>query len=293
MEVRRPFDQAPLKPPAFGDGANDLVLYDVLAFLRTGWTWLVAAVGCGLLIGLAYAMLAPAQFQTSASLQLATVANEPVEPVTTVAEKLKLPRYFSSEVFAACGLAGSPAPGEALNSRLKTTVNKNAALINLQFESETANDSERCIVAVFAYLRDDQAKLAAPLISTHTFELNAFRERLKEAEKFRAQLLERSGQPSFAEASGATQALALSALATTTQEIRELLTEVSRLERALSPAQTHPTAFAAPLYMKDARTPMERALMVLGMMLVGLLVGIGLLIVRSAWRVVKVWPARV
>jgi len=293
MEVRRPLDQAPLKPSIFGEGANDLVLYDVLAFLRAGRTWLVAAVGCGLLIGLAYAMLAPAQFLASASLQLATVANEPVEPVTTIAEKLKLPRYFSPEVFSACGLGGSPAPGEALSSRLKPTVNKNAALINLQFASETTDDSEGCIGAVFAYLRDDQAKLAAPLIATHTFKLNAFRERLKEEEKLRAQLLERSEQSSFAGASAATQALALSALSTTNQEIRELLTEISRLELALSPAHTRPTAFAAPLYMKDARTLMKRALIVLGMMSVGLFIGIGLLVVRSTWRVVKARQARV
>ena len=64
-------------------------LIDVFHFIQNGWRTIASTGAFGLLIGCAYAFLAPQKFQAELLMQGALVAGQPVEAAATLVEKLK------------------------------------------------------------------------------------------------------------------------------------------------------------------------------------------------------------
>jgi hypothetical protein len=271
----------PLSTP---DEVIGISLHDVLLFVRDGRAWLITAAAAGLLAGLAYALSAPDKFQAAASVQVAMVANEAVEPAATLAEKLKLPLYYSSETHKACGLANAPDPGEELAKRLTPVVNRSAPLVSIRFEAETAEAAEHCLKAVLTHVQANQAQLAKPLLDAKSVQLNAFKKRLKNAEEVQQELTEKVAGAVSSRDKSSTPALLLAALSSTNQDIKEMITEISKLEAGLSATQTREAGLATPVYVRDIRTSLNRVFAVLEGAIAGLFLGLATLLTRNALR---------
>lgn len=262
-------------------------LLDVLQALRNGKRVLVGSTLAGLLAGSALAIFLPERHSAEASIQMAMVANEPVELPSTLTEKLKLPSYYSKEVFQACGVSNAKKPGETLSRKINAALNRTAPMVNLSFEDGNPDKAEDCLQTLQAYIAANQWKQAEPAVTATRQQLATLKSRLEEVEKFKANLGSHVSGYLSGDVKAGSNAMVLPALASSNQEIRELLTEINKLEISLSPTKTRPASFVTPIYVSETRPLSKRVLFGLALTAAGLFLGIAALIVRGAWRQLK------
>ena len=89
---------------------DEISLLDIIQFfIDNKLSIAISTFACGAL-GLAYGLITPPQYEASMSIQMATVANNPVEAPAVLLEKMKLPTYFSVGTLKACDLMKLPTP---------------------------------------------------------------------------------------------------------------------------------------------------------------------------------------
>lgn len=270
-----------------GSQDQEFTLFDVLQFLRRGKRLLVGSTLAGLLVGSALGILLPDRYSAEGSIQMAVVANEPVETPATLAEKLKLPSYYSSEIFHACGVSAAAKPGEALARKVNATLNRTAPLVGVTFEDKSPDRAEKCLQALIAHVAANQWKQAEPVVNATRQQFTTLKARLEEVEKFKTNLGTHASGFLSGDAKAGTNALVLPALSSSNQEIRELLTEISKLEILLSPTKTRPASFVTPIYVSETRTTQKRVMFALAFTAGGLFLGIAGLILLGVWRQIK------
>lgn len=92
---------------------DEISLIDIYEFFRDGWKALVAFSLLGLSVGLVTAVVLPEKFQASALIEPASVAKKvkddaigkgSIESSAILAEKMKVPTYYSEATIKACDL---------------------------------------------------------------------------------------------------------------------------------------------------------------------------------------------
>lgn len=263
---------------------NEFGFREALTALRRGRPLWVACALAGLLLGGIAAYTAPGKYEANAFIQVATFANLPVEPPASLAEKMKLPLFYSDEVYLACGLSDSSAPGEDLVSILQPVVNRFAPMVGVSFVARAPVEAEQCLAGVLRFVRGKQAELAEPLISANKAQLAELKSRYEEVKQLATQLSAKSAELAARPAAGTAANALLPTLSAAKQELKELGTEISKLEIALNPSQTRATEFATPVYVKNVRTKFKRAIYVIAGSMAGLFLGIALVLTTAVWR---------
>lgn len=263
---------------------NEFGVREALTAIRRGRLLWVTFTLAGLLLGGVAAYMAPGKYEANAFIQVATFANLPVESPASLAEKMKLPLFYSDEVYAACGLADSSAPGEDLVSILQPVVNRFAPMVGVSFVARAPAEAEQCLAGVLRFVQGKQAELAKPLINVNKAQLAELKSRYEEVKQLADQLSAKSAELATRPAVGTTANALLPTLSAAKQELRELGTEISKLEIALSPSQTRATEFATPVYVKNVRTNFKRATYVVAGTMAGLFFGIALVLTAAVWR---------
>ncbi|HEY8608907.1 MAG TPA: hypothetical protein VIM12_17470 [Noviherbaspirillum sp.] len=264
--------------------AGSIGLYDILLFLKRSWKPLVATTAIGAGIGLGATMMEVEKFEASANIQIATMANEAIEAPAVLAEKLKLPRYYSDELINLCGLSGSKRPGVDLAKALKPAVNRSAPMVSLRFESTSAKAAEECLTAVMLHVRADQDALASSAVSARTAELKALRSRLAELEKLKAGLDARMSAFLSNESKAEASESVLNALSSTNFAIQQLITDIGKVELALSSTQTRRVGLAAPIYVESTHSLRKQAMLVAVSAGAGFVAGVLLLLAAASMR---------
>lgn len=272
-------------PPVLRPGAtlDEISLHAGVRRLRQGWKVLLATTLAGLAIGGGYGMLAPERFEASASIQVAMVGNEPVETPGTLAEKLKMAPYYSEGMLEACGLSKLENPREQLARKLRPTVNRVAPMVGVRFEHPTPEGAEKCLSTLVNFVRGNQAVLAEPMLKTKSDQLAALKERLKEVEDLKTALSDKTSGRGANGLQGGESALVLAALASANQEIRQLISEIGKLQISLSIAHTRPAVLVAPIYVEEMLPASKRLLVAVAASFAGFMFGLLVLIARKAW----------
>ncbi len=162
-------------------GEDEISLLDIIQFfIDNKLSIAISTFACGAL-GLGYGLIAPPKYEASMSIQMAMVANTPVEAPAVLLEKMKLPTYFSVVTLKACDLMEAANPGSDLSKQLKPLVNKNAPFITTSFRASSTDEAKTCLQAVLADIRSQQKILTEPIIEQKQSHLSNLKERLSTA----------------------------------------------------------------------------------------------------------------
>jgi LPS O-antigen subunit length determinant protein (WzzB/FepE family) len=167
---------------------DEVSLLDIYVFFRDGWKMIVLLSALGLIAGVAIAYVLPEKFNARALIESAsvgkkgkddTIASATVEPVAVLAEKMKVPTYYSASTIQACRLNDFMNPADELVKRLNSSVARNSTYVSLTFKAESPAIATVCLESVLKDVAANQALLAQPLINNLQADLESAEDQLK------------------------------------------------------------------------------------------------------------------
>ncbi|TCS35092.1 subunit length determinant protein [Paucimonas lemoignei] len=249
-------------------------LSEIIQFAKEGKYWIISSTVTCFILGVAIAFLTPPTYEAVASIQMASITSKDVDTPVVVAEKLKLPSYYSEQTFKVCQIAEHPTAGRYLSKELRPTAIKNASIINLRFRGQSPSKAQRCLESVLADIRKDQATLAKPALEIKQAELRALELKLEASEALKAQLPVKNIDFVFDNSKISGSALLLATLITAENDIRNLRSQISDLKIALSEPQTKQASLVAPIYAPNIEAEPQKLLILLASVFAGLVLGI-------------------
>lgn len=270
-------NQTPLNTPQDDD---EISLWDIVNFLKEGWTWLAGGLVLGLLGAVGFVMVSPSQYEATAVIQPATVGmpttttkGAEVEPVAQTLERLKLATFYSEALVQTCQ---APSP-LALTGSVKASQVKGNSLIQVSYRAPSIAVAEACVNAVVAQLTQSQSSISEPLQKTLEEQLVLTKKQLTEAEGFQAQLEKR--------ATSSTDGASLLMLNTLTkrEEIVRLQKLLVEQKVQLSPPLTQPMQLLEPIYAPERAVAPKKLPMLAGGLFGGLVLGGLVFFVRRSW----------
>jgi hypothetical protein len=243
-------------------------------FFKDGWKWMAASTLACSLVGVTYALLATPIYEATANIEMAVVASAVVEQPAVLAEKLKIPTYFSNETINACGTVDSLASGESLAQDLKPAINKNAPILVIAYRSKSGDEAKKCLDAVLQNIRADQNKISKPILSLKRHLLIGLEDKLESAEKVKRQLAGRTLSFDFNDSKFSASTLLFSTLLAKDNEIKDLRNQIFELNFALSEPQTREAYLSVPVYVPSKRVEPKKSRIVLGAALGGIFLGL-------------------
>ena len=151
---------------------DEISLIDILLFLKASGGNIIKSIFLCLLAGGVYYFSVPKMYEASATIEMATVAGEPVETPTVLLEKMKLPLYFSPATLQACGTDGELSSKAKFVDKIKPNVNKLAPMLSFVTQAPSSQEAKACLNAVIADVSNKQAAIANPLIGQKKQKLN-------------------------------------------------------------------------------------------------------------------------
>lgn len=262
-------------------------LIDAFHFIQNGWRTIGSTGAFGLLIGCAYAFLAPQKFQGEILIQGASVAGKPVEPPTVLIEKLKQPTYYSAGSITECALKETPTAKSTLAKNLKPALNKSAPVITMTYTADSAQIAKQCLESVLGDIANDQQQLAAPLIKTREDQLASTKTKLELAEKVMEQFGGRKLNFDIPDQKFSSYTLLYSIILLKQNEITELRKSIETQTIELSPPQTQAASATTPIYAPDMHVSPKRPIAIAGGLFGGVVLGMLWLLARQGWLKLK------
>jgi len=264
----------------FDDGVT---LLDVVNFFREGWKQIVIfSTVCGSLGGV-YAWTTPPKYQATAHIQPAKVANVEVEPINVLAEKLKMPNYYSAATFKACDIETSLAPGDILTMELAPKINKNAPLVTITYRAKSIEVARNCLESVVSDIRSNQNKIAKPILESKKIELANLEQQLVSNEQTLKTMTSKKISFDFPDSKFSAVVLLLNTIHNKENEIQSLRAQLNGLKIALSEPQTKETYLSTPIHAPNARVESKSTLIALISALVGFISAVAYLLVKKSW----------
>jgi LPS O-antigen subunit length determinant protein (WzzB/FepE family) len=280
----------PSHPSKNSIGEDEFSLSDIFQFFKDGRRWIISTTIICTFAGIAYAFLTPAKYEASANIEMASAAGAVVEAPSILAEKLKLPLYYSTDTFKACDAENKlPSPGEFLANQLKPMVNKQAPIVTIKFRSESALQAKTCLEAVLADVKRNQGILSKPILDAKNSQLQAMMHQLEGTEKLLSALLP-VGQVKFdfSDPKFSASALLLATSVAKENEIKDLRNRISELQISLTSPQTRDTSIVTPIYAPNIKVEPKKTTIISSAAIAGILLGILILAMR---RVLFIRPA--
>ena len=161
---------------------DEISLLDIYEFFRDGWKTLIGFSALGLFAGLVIAFVLPEKFQARALIEPAsvgkkgkddTITSAAVEPVAVLAEKMKVPTYYSAATIQACQLNDVANPADALVKRLGPSVARNSTYVSLSYKANSPALATACLESVLNDVAANQTALAQPMINNLKADLES------------------------------------------------------------------------------------------------------------------------
>ena len=143
------------------------------------------------------AFILPEKFQARALIEPAsvgkkgkddTITSAAVESVAVLAEKMKVPTYYSAATIQACRLNDVVNPADELVKRLSPGVARNSTYVSLIYKAEMPAIATTCLESVLKDVAANQALLAQPLVNNLQADLESAEDQLKASTTERDQL---------------------------------------------------------------------------------------------------------
>jgi hypothetical protein len=225
---------------------DEISLIDILLFLKSSINNIaISIVGC-LVIGASYYLNASNIYEATASIQMAQVAGSSVESTSILLEKIKLPFYFSQNVFRACGTNEQTTP-----SKIKPVINKNAPFIAFTVQGKTTQEAKECLNALIADIKIKQEEIAKPILEQKKNQLKQIAEKIELAEEAAKIFPMYKLKDSFPDAQFSSRSLILGTTLSNAKELKDLRNAVNDIEASLTEPATKSTFLTMPMYTSE------------------------------------------
>jgi hypothetical protein len=223
---------------------EEISIIDILLFLKaSGRNVLISTIVC-FLIGVAYYFAAPKIYEATVTIQMAMVAGEVVETPQALLEKIKMPLFFSSSSLKACG-SDDISLQSKFADKLKPAINKSTPFITLSALMPSAQEARTCLEAVVNEIKNSHNDLSNIVIGQKNKKLFNLNVQLKLAEDTAKNF--QISKDNFNKMDPEFFARILANAA----EINDLRRRINILEAELTPPQTRPLSYVAPLFAPD------------------------------------------
>ena len=266
---------------------DEISLLDIVRFFIDNKVFIGVTTALSGLIGLVIGFWLPAQYEATMNIQMAMVANSPIESPGMVVEKMKLPLYFSSSTWEVCDTDQEMTPSRTLAKKLNPILNKNAPFIGLSYRGDSQEAAKKCLQAVLEDVRNKQSILSEPIIRQKQVYLAALKEKLAAAEQVAKFFSSQKQDLQFKDDKFSANALILATRLSKDNEIKDLRNQIVDLEISLSAPQTQETFLAAPLFASPQKVSPSRSLILAIALLGGFMLGIFGVLMRKTWATLK------
>ena len=264
---------------------DEISLVDILLFLKASGDNIVKSTLACLFAGGIYYFSVPKMYEASATIEMATVAVEPVETPAVLLEKMKLPLYFSPATLQACGSDGGLSSQAKFVDKIKPSINKSAPMVSFVTKAPSTQDAKACLNAAIDEVSNNQDAIAKPLLLQKKQKLQQLGEQLKLTEEIRKTITAPKGNSNVSDAQFSARTLYISFSTANATEINDLRSQISTLENVLIAPQTHSVVLASSVYAPEVFVN-KRPLFTLGICLaLGMFLG---LLVTGVGRVLPV-----
>ena len=230
---------------------DEISLIDVLLFLKASGGNILKSTFVCLLASGAYYFSVPKMYEASATIEMATVAGEPVETPAVLLEKMKLPLYFSPATLQACGSDGGLSSQAKFVDKIKPSINKSSPMVSFVTQAPSTQEAKACLSAAIAEVSNNQDAIAKPLLQQQKQKLQQLSYQLKLAEEIRKTLQAPKGNSNVTDEQFCARTLFMSFGTANATEINNLRSQIGTLENALLAPQTHSVALASPFYAPE------------------------------------------
>jgi uncharacterized protein involved in exopolysaccharide biosynthesis len=242
---------------------EEISLLDIYGFLKNGWITIAATTVLGGAIGVGTAFVLPEKFLSTASIQPARVLGEDVEKVAVLAEKMRVPTYYSQQTLTACDLAESENSAQKLTTALNPHIARNSAFVSLSFKSENINTSIACLNAVLADVINLHAVIQEPLLQRikedlqqtqlklntsrikneqelkqNKEQLQTLKEKLRVAQQFVSRFENNAARFEFKDDQFSASSLLLATILSKQNEAKDLQIQINNLEMKVAASLT-------------------------------------------------------
>ena len=259
------------------DSEDEISIIDILRFLIDGWKTMFSFTVIGALLGIGYVAIGATQYKATALISPALVNGSEIESITALRRKLKIPTYYSSETYQACGLEGASKDGDTLVDRLlPPTAKKDAPLDQIEFVSSSKDTNINCLNSVLEDIRIEQEILKKSIIDASKTAIETLEQRLKEAKQRRDLYDDRILNMSLVNLNSFPAGILFyqAARVESDSSVASLASEISAGIRRLSDPQTRPAQFTTPIYASEVQVDSKRMMKVLAAIFIGLLFSI-------------------
>ena len=269
------------------DSEDEISLLDIIQFFIDNKVFIGAATALSGLVGLILGFWLPPQYEATMNIQMAMVANSPVETPSLVVEKMKLPLYFSASTWDVCDTDQEMTPSRTLAKKLNPILNKNAPFIGLSYRAESPDAAKKCLQAVLDDVRNKQQIIADPIIKQKQTYLLTLKDKLAAAEAVAKFFTSQKQDMQFKDDRFSANALILATRLSKENEVKDLRNQIVDLEISLTPPQTQETFLAAPLFASPQKVAPSKSLILAIALMAGFMLGIFGVLVRKAWITIK------
>jgi LPS O-antigen subunit length determinant protein (WzzB/FepE family) len=266
---------------------DELSLLEVFDFFKENYRKILLSGFIGGVLGGAYAFIVPPKYQATANIQVAKVANSDVEAPNILLEKLQMPMYYSQNSFVSCKVEDSIEPGNVIAKSIKPALAKNAPIISISYKARNVEDAKKCLESVLNDIRISQNEIAKPILEQRKNQLATLKSKLESAEQITKILSSKKPNFDFSDSKFSASTLLLATTLSKENEVKDLRTQISDLEIALTEPQTKEAYLTTPIYAPNIKVEPKRSLITLGAVFGGLVLMVGYLLFRKSWIKLK------
>lgn len=262
---------------------DEISLWDIVDFLKDGWSWLVGGLVLGLVCAVAYLVVTPKQFEATALFQGAKILGSELESTAELIERLKFPTFYDGEQLKACDITASE-PEVALAKRINPTLVKGTNILQVTYRAKSSELSVRCLDAVMDRVIVAQNRLSERSLENAKKQLELTNGQLADAERLQNLLEKRSiGSLDAADAKFSQTVLLMSTSLSKKDQIASLRKSVLDQTAKLNPPATRPAELIEPIYVPEVPVLPKKLPILAGGLFGGLVLGGLAFFVRRSW----------
>jgi hypothetical protein len=254
------------------DSEDEISIIDILRFFIDGWKAMLSFTVIGALLGISYVAIGTPQYKATAIIVPAFANGTQVETLVDLRRKLKIPTYYSSETYRACGLEDAVTNGSALAETLVPTLKKDEALDQIEFISKSNDTNTNCLNSVLEDIRIDHANLAEPIIKASSAKLNGLKQRLFEASALRDLYNDRVLNMSLVNLNNFPAGILFykSAMTEADTNVANLTNQINDVTTSFTEPHTRPTKFVKPIFTSNIQIDSKKMMKVMAAIFIGL-----------------------
>ena len=263
------------------DLQGEISLLDIVNFLKNAWKTIAITAITGLLLAIAYLLIAVPQYEATAQIKLAQLnfagpgLGTPIEDQNSFLARLQFPSNFTQPMITACAYENKTDPAQALAKDLKFSIPKGMVnIIELKTVAPSPQVAQRCATAVIEQVTALQQAAIKTYVDEAQAQLELDNEKLDAARRF------------ISKADQAGSAVSAAYLAAR-DETAFYLAAKEKTQILINSAQQKGAQLAAPIFIPQKPVSPKKSISLLAGFLGGIFLGLLIALARQQYRAYK------